>query len=95
MINFEMLVEDSFLMADGSTVFSGSLLSTIELVPRCECELVHEGVVIATFQIDGEILLKNKTSKNRAVSTRHKLSLLASDIARGSVRLRAIEKPMD
>lgn len=87
-----MLVENSFAMADGGTVFRGPVVSNMEFVPRCECELIRGGKVIATFQIDGEMLLKNKTSNNRAVSTKHKLTFSASDTARETIRLRAKDK---
>lgn len=88
MFNFDMQIKVSFAMADGSTVICGIIASDIPVVPQCECDLMRKGKVIASFRIDGEMLLKNKKSNNRAVSTRENVRLSLSDIADGLLKLR-------
>ena len=88
MNTFEMRITEIFTLGDNTTVFVGSITSTESDIGACSCELVSNGRIVASFQADGEMILKNKTSSERAISTTHPLNRAALDAQSGKLVLR-------
>lgn len=83
-----MQVTEVFTLRDNTTVFVGSIRGSAGDVGASSCELLLNGQVVASFPIDGEMILKNKTSRERAVSTTHLLNHSAYDLQGGKLLLR-------
>lgn len=92
MNNFEMLISEVFTLADNTTVFVGSVTGPEGDIGPCPCELVSDGQVVATFPTDGEMILKNKASSERAISTTHLVSGSTFDFRSGKLVLRGLHR---
>ena len=86
---FTMKVEDTFYLADGRTVFIGVLETEVAPIPSCDCEIVVGDDVKASLPIDGEEFLKDKKTRNRAISTSQRVDLASYGIGRGGFTVRS------
>jgi len=92
MSDFQMLVQDTFLFEDGTTVFTGHVQSQINFIRACDCEIVRDGEIKATVHIDGEMrpnLRPGSDPTIRAVSTKENLDLTSLGIGKGGFLLRS------
>lgn len=92
MNNFEMVITEVFTLSDDTTVFVGSITSAEGNIGPCRCELILGGSVIDSFPTDGEMILKNKASGARAISTTHRLKVSDFDCQNGKLVLRGMQQ---
>lgn len=88
MNTFEMLVTDIFTLVDNTTAFVGRVTGSEGDIGPCLCELVFDGRVVSSFPADGEMILKNKASSDRAISTTHPLNGSDFEFQNGKLVLR-------
>jgi hypothetical protein len=88
----EMEVKDVFAFEDGTVVFTGPIETHANFIGACKCEIVQDGEVKASLQIDGEMIpstpLEKRTS-HRAISTREVINLDAIGVARTGFTIRS------
>ena len=84
-----MLVKDTFHLEGGTIAFVGSLESAVTSIPPCECEIVVNGEVKASLEIDGEMILKGKQVSDRAISTSQQIDLAGYGIGRSGFTIRS------
>ncbi len=79
---FTMTVTDTFFFEDGTTAFVGCLETSTKTIPPCACEIMVGNEVKASVWIDGEMILEQKQSLSRAISTRQQIDLGACGVGR-------------
>lgn len=88
-----MEVRDTFVFANGTTVFMGPMETQAKFVGPCECELVNNGEVQVSFGIDGEMFpcpsAPEERPPYRAISTRESIDLAAIGVDRGGFSIRS------
>jgi hypothetical protein len=88
-----MDVKDTFFFADGTTAFIGPIDTEAKFVGACECELVKDHEVKASFWIDGEMIPRPGESDERppyrSISTREALDLVAKGLGRSNCTIRS------
>lgn len=84
-----MEVRDTFVFANGTTVFTGPMETQAKFVGPCECELVKNGDVQVSFGIDGEMFPCPSKPPYRAISTREPINLAAIGVDRGGFSIRS------
>ena len=80
---FEMQVKDIFRFQDGRMVFVGSIEGEETIVHECTCDLLVDGQVEQTIQMEGEMLACRKQSSLRSLSTKESVNV--SDIKKSIV----------
>ena len=80
-----MQLSDMFAFRDGRTVFVGRVEKGPDPIPRCRCRLLVDEVIIAEFEIEGEMIPERTSAsgQERSVST-----LETVDVDRGLIRSR-------
>jgi len=94
MAPFQMTVQDTFFLEDGTTILAGYVQSEMKFIRACECEIVGNGEVKMTLQIDGEMRPNRRPGSDatiRAVSTRERLDLAGVGLGTGGFLLRSKE----
>jgi hypothetical protein len=89
MKTFEMSVIDTFHLSDGTTVFSGIVKPDTAVISANDCEIIFHGRLIAVLHIDGELILKNKSTSSRAISTSQKIDLKEVGLESGGFLIRS------
>jgi hypothetical protein len=88
-LTYEMDVMDRFNFEDGRTVFAGPATGNPRIIPPCDCELFVEGESLATFWIEGEMMVeKRRAMTSRAVSTSEKLRVMDKPFVSGQWKIR-------
>ncbi len=89
MSRFVMKVVDTFHFEDGRTVFVGPIETEANLIRPCDCEVLVADEVQTSLRIDGEDILKDKKTLNRAISTSQRINLTSYGIGRGGFKIRS------
>ncbi len=90
MLSFRMLVNDTFPLSDGTTIFAGQVETDADLIPPCECEVVQDNRVLTSFRIQGEVIASKKPNyiTDRVISTSAPVDLSALGLGRGGFVIR-------
>ena len=86
---FLMQVKDTFHLADGRTVFIGSVKTEAKNISSCDCEILVENEVKGSLRIDGEEVPKDKRVADRAISTTQRIDLASLGVGKGDFIIRS------
>jgi len=86
---FQMTVQDTFRLSNGTTAFVGQVESSGNLIPPCACKIFVGEELKALLWIDGEMILEKKTSTHRAISTSQVIDLTALGLSSGGFSIRS------
>jgi hypothetical protein len=86
--NFEMKILDIFHFQSGQTVFAGSVTGKENVIKNSKVELIIDGKVHQTIQLEGEFLMDVRhPSGHRAISTIDRVDLTSEFVKKHECRL--------